>query len=72
MDRFNKWTYALTMALLCGSVYFAMGYFINDETKWLNTLILASGLFITWVFLFPRFFKNQETKENSSNNSSTN
>ncbi|KQL55942.1 MULTISPECIES: hypothetical protein [Bacillaceae] len=62
MDRFNKWTYALTMALLCGGVYFAMGYFVNDEAKWLNTLILSSGLFVTWVFLFPRFFKNVEDK----------
>lgn len=59
MYRFNRWTYSLTLALICGAVYLALSYFNNNQAEWLNTLILTTALFLTWVFLFPRFYKNK-------------
>ncbi|MFS0788799.1 hypothetical protein ABC345_20760 [Shouchella sp. 1P09AA] len=63
MYGFNRWTYTLTIALICGSVYLTLSYFNDDQLKWLNALILTIALFITWLFIYPRFFKNREDNQ---------
>lgn len=60
MYGFNRWTYSLTIALICGSVYLTLSHFNDDELKWLNALILTIALFLTWLLIYPKFFKNNE------------
>lgn len=53
MYHFNKWFDSLIVALVCGSVYLILSIIHDDQVKWLNALILASSLFLTWTVIIP-------------------
>ncbi|KQL59086.1 hypothetical protein [Shouchella lehensis] len=54
MYRFNKWIDSFLLALVCGSVYLTLSIIHDDQVKWLNALIIATSLFLTWALVFPR------------------
>ncbi len=59
MYRFNKWFDSLIVALVCGSVYLILSIIHDDQVKWLNALILASSLFLTWTVIIPHLRKER-------------